>query len=76
MRVRTYTLAILFFFSLSSVGINGAFLEEPKSNELADNPIQLTCQDNRIHLDSKLVRSKCHTIKDFHMLALFLRTIP
>ena len=44
MRVKAYTMTILFFVSILSIGIIGAFIEEPKSHELVENPIQYEVQ--------------------------------
>ena len=37
-------MTILFLVSILSIGINGAFIEEPKSHELVENPIQYEVQ--------------------------------
>ena len=44
MRVKAYTMTILFFVSILSIGIIGAFIEEPKSHELVENPRQYEVQ--------------------------------
>ena len=44
MRTRAFSVTVLFLASILSIWINGAFIEEPTSTEIAESPIQYESQ--------------------------------